>query len=202
MESSPESVTPGDSVIAMEGSDVGVHLSTVEVIVEVGDTLGVSEGSTVREERDQAPRVIVGVPSLSGVEVERRGEEGVSVGESRDEGEPPNPPAVAVERMDPRGLEEGTNWVPVAPTASLPLGVKLSKARDEMEGALIPLLTPLAVGGDKDPVGCITVEVCCKDTSDDLLALLLTAPDREALAEKDSESTGKGLGETRGVGVA
>ena len=54
--------------------------------------------------------------------------------------------------MDPRELEEGPNWVPVAPAASLPLGVELGKAREEMEGTLFPLLTPLPVGGDKEPV--------------------------------------------------
>lgn len=152
-EDCPVSEAPTDNVAAIEGSEVGVHLSAVGVKVEVGDTLDVSEGRMVREERDQAPRVTVGVPSLSGVGVESSGEEGVSVGDSSDEGEPPsNAPVVGVASMDPRGLKEGTHWVPVAPAASLPLGVELGKAREEMVGALIPLLTPLAVGGDKEPV--------------------------------------------------
>ena len=41
-----------------------------------------------------------------------------------------------------------------------------------------------------------------RDASADLLALLLAAPEREALAEKDCEATGLGLGETNGVRVA
>ena len=76
-----------DSVPVKDGSEVGVHPSTVAVTVGEGEALGESVGAMVREDRDQAPRVTVGVPSPRGVGVEGRGGEGVTVDDASEEGE-------------------------------------------------------------------------------------------------------------------
>ncbi len=86
-EGTADSVDTTDSVPVKDGSEVGVHPSTLPVWVGVGEVLGDCEGTMVREDRDQAPRVTVGVPSPRGVGVERRGEEGVAVDDASDEGE-------------------------------------------------------------------------------------------------------------------